>query len=109
MILLQRRKCFGSISIPACFDGLHEKFGEVMSVNVGPSPRIVVIGDYYILKEVLKDDRSTGRPPNFTWFNQEFRFGNGQESRGLVFSLVLNCLMSVLIQLTVFQNRFLNP
>ena len=70
-------------------DKLHDKFGNVMSLNLGPSPRTVIIGDYFMLKEVFKDDKSTDRPPDFMmWFNQEFRSGNGHDSRGLLFSVV---------------------
>ena len=80
---------FQAKNILVGLDKLHDKFGNVMSLNLGPSPRIVIIGDYLILKEVFKDDKSTDRPPNFMmWFNQEFRSGNGHDSRGLLFSLV---------------------
>ena len=48
----------------------------------------MIIGDYHILKEVFKDDKSTDRPPSLMWFNQEFRSGNGHDSRGLIFSVV---------------------
>ena len=80
---------FQAKNILVGLDKLHDKFGNVMSLNLGPSPRIVIIGDYLILKEVFKDDKSTDRPPNFMmWFNKEFRSGNGHDSRGLLFSVV---------------------
>lgn len=31
-------------------EGLHDAFGSVFSLNIGPSPRTVVIGDYETLK-----------------------------------------------------------
>ena len=77
-------------NILAALDDIHDKYGEVISVNMGPSPRLVVIGDLQALKEAFKDDRGNGRPPEQMWFNEEFRFGNGQDSRGLLFSVVGN-------------------
>ena len=54
----------------------------------GPSPRIVILGEYETLKEVFRHDKSTERPPSTQWPNKEFRSGNGHDSRGLIFSVV---------------------
>ena len=72
-------------------DAVHEKYGDVISINLGPSPRVIVIGDYGTLKEVFKDDKASARPPEMLWFNTYFRFGNGDDSRGLLFSHVRHC------------------
>ena len=55
---------------------------------MGPSKKIVVIGDYQLLKDAFKDDRGSGRPLDFMWFNEEFRHGDGTDARGLLFSEV---------------------
>merc|ERR1712004_529087 len=47
----------------------------------------VVIGDYDILKEAFKDDKLNSRPLELMWGNEYFRFGNGKDSRGLLFSV----------------------
>ena len=49
--------------------------------------RSVVIGDYEILKDVFRLDATTDRPPMWQFLNQYFRYGNGQDSRGIVFRL----------------------
>nr|AKH03502.1 cytochrome P450 3036B1 [Paracyclopina nana] len=67
-------------------DKAHDQYGEVMSVNLGPSPRMVIIGDYQVLKEVFKEESSTFRPVEMNWGNAYFRSGNGYDSRGLLFS-----------------------
>ena len=69
-------------------DKVHDKFGDVISVNMGPSKRIVVIGEYHSLKEAFKDDKGNGRHPDMMWFNETFRYGNGHDARGLLFSSV---------------------
>jgi len=53
---------------------------------MGPSKKIVVIGDYQLLKDAFKDDRGSGRPLDFMWFNEKFRHGDGTDARGLIFS-----------------------
>jgi len=68
-------------------DTLHDKYGDVISLNLGPSPRIVILGEYETLKEVFRHDKSTERPPSTQWPNKEFRSGNGHDSRGLIFSV----------------------
>ncbi len=67
---------------------VHDDYGEIMSVNLGPSERMVFIADYHALKEVFKDDKATSRPQQIMWFNKYFRYGNGYDSRGLLFSKV---------------------
>ena len=39
-------------NILVALDKIHDVYGKIVSVNLGPSKRIVVIGDYDILKEV---------------------------------------------------------
>jgi hypothetical protein len=75
-------------NILAGLDKAHDQYGDVISVNLGPSPRMVVIGDYDLLKEAFKDDKPAARPPEMMWFNTYFRGGNGHDSRGLLFSKV---------------------
>ena len=76
-------------NILAALDQAHDQYGEVMSVNIGPGPRTVVIGDYQVLKEVFKDDKATPRPDNQNWFHKEFRFGDEDSgARGILFSKV---------------------
>ena len=41
---------FWAEDILQCFEALHKKYGTIFSVNLGPGKRIVVIGDYEILK-----------------------------------------------------------
>ena len=72
----------------AALDKIHDKFGSVISVNMGPSKPVVVIGEYHSLKEAFKDDKGNGRHPDMMWFNEHFRYGNGKDARGLLFSLV---------------------
>ena len=72
----------------AALDNLHDKFGGVISVNMGPSKRVVFIGDYHSLKEAFKDEKGNGRHPDMMWFNETFRYGNGDDARGLLFSSV---------------------
>ena len=69
-------------------DKIHDKYGDVVSVNMGPSKKMVFIGDYYLLKEAFKDDKGCGRPLDAMWLSEEFRHGNGTDSRGLAFSVV---------------------
>ena len=49
-------------------DKIHDKFGGVVSVNMGPSKPAVIIGEYHSLKEALKDDKGNGRHPDMMWF-----------------------------------------
>ena len=74
-------------NILSALDKVHDQYGEVVSVNMGPSKRMVVIGDFEALNKVFKSDLSTARPPEMMWFNEEFRFGNGSDARGLIFSV----------------------
>ena len=37
-------------------------------------------------QEIFKNDGLSSRPPELNWFNEYFRYGNGTDSRGLVFS-----------------------
>ena len=53
-------------------------------MGLGPY-QSVVIGDYEILKEVSKLDAFTPRAPMWQWINKYFRFGDGTDSRGLLF------------------------
>ena len=71
-------------------DKIHDNYGGVVSVNMGPSKKSVVIGDYHSLKEAFKDDKGNGRPLDFGWLNEEFRHGDGTDSRGILFSVVSN-------------------
>ena len=57
---------------------------------MGPGKKCVVIGDYHSLKEAFKNDKGSGRPLDFAWFNEEIRHGDGTDSRGLLFSVVSN-------------------
>ena len=75
-------------NILVALDKIHDVYGKIVSVNLGPSKRIVVIGDYDILKEAFKDDKLNSRPLELMWANQYFRFGNGKDSRGLIFTVV---------------------
>jgi hypothetical protein len=75
-------------NILVALDRAHDQFGEVVSLNLGPSPRVVVIGDYHVLKEVFQDNKHAARPPDLQWMNIDTRFGNGSDSRGLFFSEV---------------------
>ncbi len=77
---------FKSKSLVKTFEALHEQYGNVFSVNLGPSKRAVVIGGYDELKEFLREDASAGRPSEMQWFNEVNRHGNGFDSRGLLFS-----------------------
>ena len=70
-------------------DQIHDAFGKVISVNLGPGKKTVVIGDYNILKEAFKEDKLNSRPVELMWMNQYFRYGNGRDSRGLLFSVVI--------------------
>ena len=76
-------------------DKIHDIYGGVVSVNMGPSKKIVVIGDYQLLKEAFKDDKGNGRPLDFMWLNEEFRHGDGTDSRGILFSVVSNVFDSI--------------
>jgi len=67
------------------FHELHKQYGPIFSVGLGPYLS-VVIGDYEILKDLSKLDAFTPRPPMWQWFNQYFRFGNGIDSRGVLWS-----------------------
>ena len=40
------------------------------------------------MKDLFKHDAVTDRPLMMQWFNKEFRYGNGQDSRGLIFRSV---------------------
>ena len=71
-------------------DKIHDNYGGVVSVNMGPSKKSVVIGDYQSLKEAFKDDKGSGRPLDFMWFNEYTRHGDGTDSRGVLFSVVSN-------------------
>ena len=62
---------------------------------MGPSKKSVVIGDYQSLKEAFKDDKGNGRPLDFMWLNEEFRHGDGTDSRGILFSVVSNVFDSL--------------
>ena len=75
-------------NILVALDKIHDDYGKIVSVNLGPSKRIVVIGDYDILKEAFKDDKLNSRPLELMWANEYFRFGNGKDSRGLIFTVV---------------------
>ena len=72
----------------AALDKIHDEYGGVISVNMGPSKRVVFIGEYHSLKEAFKDDKGNGRHADMMWFNGTFRYGNGYDARGLLFSLV---------------------
>ena len=72
-------------SILDILDELHTKFGGTYSVNLGPSPRLVVVGEYETLKGILRHDWVTARPPEMHWANKYFRHGNGHDARGLLF------------------------
>jgi hypothetical protein len=37
-------------------------------------------------QDAFKDDGLAARPPALNWFNKYFRYGNGTDSRGLIFS-----------------------
>ena len=67
---------------------LHAKYGGIYSVNLGPNKRVVVIGDYEILKDIFKHDELTYRPPS----GHSGNFRHGEEgkgdSRGLIFRLI---------------------
>ncbi len=65
---------------------LHTIYGDVISLNIGPHKRDVVIGSAAVAREVFKDERSTGRPAWRQWYNVAARYGNGSDARGLVFS-----------------------
>ena len=41
-----------------------------------------------MLKEAFKDEKGNGRHPDMMWFNETFRYGNGYDARGLLFSSV---------------------
>ena len=41
-----------------------------------------------IKKEAFKDEKGNGRHPDMMWFNETFRYGNGDDARGLLFSSV---------------------
>ena len=75
-----------SESILVGLDTLHDKYGSVLSVNLGPGPRIVVISDYDVLKELFSGDAATNRPADMNWANEEFRHGDGTDARGIIFS-----------------------
>ena len=62
-------------------------YGKVFSVNLGPSERMVVIADYEVLKEAFNNHVLASRPQMVLWFNEYFRYGNGYDSRGLLFSV----------------------
>ena len=68
-------------------DVIFSRYGKVFSVNLGPSERMVVIADYEVLKEAFNSHVLTSRPQMVLWFNEYFRFGNGYDSRGLIFSV----------------------
>ena len=69
------------------YQRLHHEYGKVFSVNLGPNRRCVVVSDVAVLKELFQGtDALTARPPNMQWINKYFRFGNGHDSRGLLFS-----------------------
>jgi hypothetical protein len=70
----------------AGLDKAHDQYGEVISVNLGPGPRAVVIGDYDMLKEAFKDDKPAARP-----MKTMFRSGDHNSCRGLFLSLVSIC------------------
>ena len=78
---------------------------------MGPSKKIVVIGDYQSLKEAFKDDKGSGRPLDFMWFNEETRHGDGTDSRGVLFSVVSNIFFQLFMQASISQLFFsnLNP
>ena len=78
-------------------DQIHDVYGKIISVNLGPSKRTVVIGDYDILKEAFKDDKLNSRPVELMWMNQYFRYGNGKDARGLLFSVVKKVIFLFLI------------
>nr|AIL94124.1 cytochrome P450 CYP3036A1 [Tigriopus japonicus] len=66
---------------------LQDIYGPVFSINLGPSERYVIIGDYDILEEAFKDYTLTPRPSLIQWYNEYIRHGDGYEySRGLIFS-----------------------
>nr|APH81377.1 cytochrome P450 CYP3036A1 [Tigriopus kingsejongensis] len=81
--------CYDILSGPnlnASFARLHQKYGSVFSVNLGPSDRFVIIGDHDILVESFKDMSLTTRPEIIQWFNVYSRYGDGHTARGLMFS-----------------------
>ena len=41
-------------NILAALDKIHDKYGGTISLNMGPSKRVVVIGEYQALKEAFK-------------------------------------------------------
>lgn len=74
-------------NILTALDKVHDKYGDIASVNIGPSKRVVVIGNYQGIKDAFKDDNGNGRPLDWMYLNEEFRYGNGYDCRGLVFSV----------------------
>ena len=58
--------------------------GPIFKVGLGPY-KAIVIGDYEMLKDLFKLDVTTDRPQMMQWANAYFRFGNGNDSRGLLF------------------------
>lgn len=72
----------------AALDRAHDQYGGVISLNLGPSPRRIVIGDYDLLKEAFKDDKASARPLESMYLMAYNRAGDHLSSRGLVFSHV---------------------
>ena len=76
-------------NILVAIDKVHDTYGNIVSLNLGPTKRTVVIGDYDTLKEAFKDENINSRPFELMWMMGYFRFGNGTDSRGLLFSVVI--------------------
>ena len=77
---------FSEENILIGFEKLHQKYGKVFSLNLGPNKRCVVIGDFKLLKDAFSGEKANARPPDQQWFNKEIRYGDGTDSRGIVFS-----------------------
>ena len=75
-------------NILVALDKIHDTYGKIVSVNLGPSKRTVVIGDYDILREAFKDGKLNSRPLELQWGNEYWRYGDGTDSRGLIFTVV---------------------
>ena len=63
------------------FSSLHDRYGRVFSLNIGLSEKIVVIGDYKVLKEIFSDFAAAARPKELMWLHTYTRYGNGEDSR----------------------------
>ena len=62
-------------------EDLHVKFGGIFSVNLGPNKRVVIIGDYEVLKDIFRHEALTHRPPS----QHNFRHEEEGKPKGLLF------------------------